>query len=45
MAAGAERVVVAAAVDHGRLPALEAAGKQRREEQERDEGQWETWHR
>jgi hypothetical protein len=37
MAAGAEGVVVAAAVDHGRLSAFEAAGEQRREEQESDE--------
>jgi hypothetical protein len=33
MAAAAERVVVAAAVDHGRLSALEAAREQRGEEE------------
>jgi hypothetical protein len=32
----AERVVVAGRVDHGRLSPLEAAGKQRRDQQESD---------
>ena len=32
----AERVVVAAGVDHGRLSPLEAAGQQRRDQQETD---------